>query len=150
MSRGDKAGWYRKTEAVLYKHKFMEARIEVLEAEYEDMMPKATGSYVAFKGDGTSTPETSETEFFGIKRANSRVRRELIRLTTLNEALKAVRALLSEEERRLINNKYDQCKSDSYIWHCLGMSKRTFYYFKKDTVEKVAEGIGYKRIPGKK
>ena len=138
---------FRKVEKLLYDYKYLNQAIANLEAELETIMPQATSSVVRLGRGGTKTSsDTSQTERWGIKRAESP---RAVRLQSLLQekrrqkaAIKGAREQLTDEENTFVWLRYDKEKQHKEIWEAMHMEGRSYYRFRRRVIEKVAKCIG--------
>ena len=135
--------YYRQVEDLLYDYKYLDQAIATLEAELEAIMPQTSTSVVKLGQGSTKTPfDTSPTERYGIKRADSRLRARLLEKRRHKKAIKAAREQLTDEENTFIWLRYDHEKAHEEIWEALHMSRAQYFRFRKDTIDKIAKHLG--------
>ena len=138
---------FRKVEKLLYDYKYLNQAIANLEAELETIMPQATSSVVRLGRGGTKTSsDTSQTERWGIKRAESP---RAVRLQSLLQekrrqkaAIKGAREQLTDEENTFVWLRYDKEKAHDGIIEAMHMSRAQYFRFRKDVIEKMARYMG--------
>ncbi len=143
---------FRKVEKLLYDYKYLNQAIANLEAELETIMPQATSSVVRLGRGGTKTSsDTSQTERWGIKRAESP---RAVRLQSLLQekrrqkaAIKGAREQLTDEERTFIWSRYDLEKTHDEVMEALEScghpySRRQYFYMRKQIINKIARYLG--------
>ena len=135
--------YYRQVEDLLYDYKYLDQAIATLEAELEAIMPQTSTSVVKLGQGSTKTPfDTSPTERYGIKRADSRLRARLLEKRRHKKAIKAAREQLTDEENTFIWLRYDHEKAHEEIWEALHMSRAQYFRFRKDVIGKIARYMG--------
>lgn len=139
-----KQKYFRHVEKLLYDYKYLDQAIANLEAELEAIMPQTTASVVKIGAAcaAKSPLDSSQTERWGIKRAESRLREKLLEKRRHKKAIKAVREQLTDEENTFIWLRYDHEKAHEEIWEALHMSRAQYFRFRKDTIDKIAKHLG--------
>jgi RinA family phage transcriptional activator len=138
-----KQKYFQQVERLLYDYKYLDQAIANLEAELEAIMPQTSTSVVKLGQGSTKTPfDTSQTERWGIRRAESRLRARLLEKRRHKKAIKAVREQLTDEENTFIWLRYDHEKAHEEIWEALHMSRAQYFRFRKDTIDKIAKHLG--------
>ena len=142
-----KPSWFRRTERLLYDHKYKESAIAALEAEREemaasdDLLPNCSASIILGTGkSGHSSP----TETWGIKRAEkvAQINRKILEKRRLRDCIRRAREQLTEEENQFVWLRYDKEKPHREIWEALHMSRSTYFNFRKAVIAKTARYIG--------
>jgi len=140
--------WFRKTEAMLYEHKILCAELNAWIAEQADeLMNRSYMPSSHLEPMGGSTGRISRpTETYAILRASfpqlpPLVQEKYVQAQQIQAAIGAMTAV----ERRIYQMKYMDERPDIDIWLELGLSKTSFYRYRRRLVEKVAEIIGIKR-----
>ena len=152
MSKGRGAvakqqNYFRQVEKLLYDYKYLDQAIANLEAELEAIMPQTTTSLIKIGQGGARNPfDTSQTEHWGIKRAESP---RAVRLQTLlrekrrhKKAIKGAREQLSDEENTFVWLRYDKEMPHEEIWEAMHMSRAQYFRFRKDVIGKIARYVG--------
>ena len=154
-----KQKWFQKTEKILYEYKTFDAAIRVLEAERtrllgplsEDIMPPLGTSVVKLGQGSTKTPfNTSQTERYGIKRAEistrglGRVESKLLKLKRQRDSIREARQTLPEIEQQFVWLKYDLEKTHRETRNALkqitvSMSESTYFRLRQKTLKKIAK-----------
>ena len=138
-----KQKYFQQVERLLYDYKYLDQAIANLEAELEAIMPQTSTSVVKLGQGSTKTPfDTSQTEHWGIKRADSKLRARLLEKRRHKKAIKAVREQLSDEENTFVWLRYDHEKPHQEIWDEMHMERRNYYRFRRRVIEKVAKMLG--------
>ena len=140
--------YFRQVEKLLYDYKYLDQAIANLEAELEAIMPQTTTSLIKIGQGGARNPfDTSQTEHWGIKRAESP---RAVRLQTLlrekrrhKKAIKGAREQLSDEENTFVWHRYDKEMPHEEIWEAMHMERRNYYRFRRRVIEKMAKMLGY-------
>ena len=153
MSKGRGAvakqqNYFRQVEKLLYDYKYLDQAIANLEAELEAIMPQTSTSVVKLGQGSTKTPfDTSQTERWGIKRADSRLRAKLLEKRRHKKAIKAAREQLSDEENTFVWLRYDHEKPHDEVMEALESrghpySRRSYYRMRRDVINKIARYLG--------
>lgn len=143
-----KQKYFRQVERLLYDYKYLDQAIENLTAELETIMPQASTSVVKLGQGSTKTPfDTSQTERWGIKRAESKLRARLLKKRRHRKAIKAAREQLTDEENTFIWLKYDLEKTHRETRNALkqitvSMSESTYFRLRQKTLKKIAKFMG--------
>lgn len=138
-----KQKYFRQVEKMLYDYKYLDQAIANLEAELEAILPQTSTSLIKVGQGSTRTLfDTSQTERWGIKRAESRLREKLLEKRRHKKAIKAVREQLTDEENTFVWLRYDHEKPHEEIWEALHMSRAQYFRFRKDTIDKIAKHLG--------
>ena len=143
-----KQKYFQIVEAMLYDYKYLDQAIANLEAELEAIMPQTSTSVVKLGQGSTKTPfDTSQTERWGIKRADSRLRARLLEKRRHKKAIKAAREQLSDEENTFVWLRYDKEKTHDEVMEALEKkghpySRRQYFYMRKQIINKIARYIG--------
>jgi DNA-directed RNA polymerase specialized sigma subunit len=143
-----KQKYFQTVEAMLYDYKYLDQAIANLEAELEAIMPQTSTSVVKLGQGSTKTPfDTSQTERWGIKRADSRLRARLLEKRRHKKAIKAVREQLTDEENTFIWLRYDHEKTHDEVMEALESrghpySRRQYFYMRKQIINKIARYMG--------
>ncbi len=138
-----KQKYFQTVEAMLYDYKYLDQAIANLEAELEAILPQTSTSVIKVGQGSTKTPfDTSQTERWGIKRAESRLRARLLEKKRHRAAIKAAREQLTDEENTFVWLRYDKEKQHKEIWEAMHMEGRSYYRFRRRVIEKVAKCIG--------
>ena len=96
----------------------------------------------------TKTPfDTSQTERYGIKRADSRLRARLLEKRRHKKAIKAAREQLTDEENYFLWLRYDKEKTHDEVIEALESrghpySRAQYFRFRKDIIGKIARYMG--------
>jgi len=100
-------------------------------------------------GGGDSSRERSQTERWGIRRAQRarRLERKLLELKRYREAVRGAREGLNHDEAQFVRLKYDLERSHGEARRSLEaagcyMSERTYYRFRETVIEKIAKHLG--------
>ena len=142
MSKAKKPGWYQKVEQLLEDYEAIQSQIEYLEA---GMLPSQSKSVVSMEG-GQGTPESSETERYGIKRADSPDRERIKQLEREAKAVSRALENLTHEESQLYYLRYRCRKNDCDVWYKMGLSERTYYRIKHGMCLRIAKFLGMVEI----
>jgi len=103
-----KQKYFQQVEKMLYDYKYLDQAIANLEAELEAIMPQTSTSLIKVGQGSTRTLfDTSQTERWGIKRAESRLREKLLEKRRHKKAIKEIREQLTDEENTFIWLRYD-------------------------------------------
>ena len=138
-----KQKYFRQVERLLYDYKYLDQAIANLEAELEAIMPQTSTSVVKLGQGSTKTPfDTSQTERWGIKRAESKLRARLLEKKRHKKAIKAAREQLSDEENTFVWLRYDHEKQHKEIWETLHMEERSYFRFRRKVIKKMAKALG--------
>lgn len=138
-----KQKYFQIVEAMLYDYKYLDQAIANLEAELESIMPQTSTSVVRLGQGSTKTPfDTSQTERWGIKRAESKLRARLLEKRRHKKAIKAAREQLTDEENTFIWLRYDHEKQHKEIWETLHMEERNYFRFRRRVINKIAKILG--------
>ena len=143
-----KQKYFQIVEAMLYDYKYLDQAIANLEAELEAIMPQTSTSVVKLGQGSTKTPfDTSQTERWGIKRADSRLRARLLEKRRHKKAIKAAREQLTDEENTFIWLRYDKEKTHDEVMEALESrghpySRRQYFYMRKQIINKIARYMG--------
>ncbi len=143
-----KQKYFQQVERLLYDYKYLDQAIANLEAELEAIMPQASTSVVKLGQGSTKTPfDTSQTERWGIKRANSRLRTKLLEKRRHRAAIKAAREQLSDEENIFIWLRYDKEKAHDEVMEALEKkghpySRRSYFRMRRDVINEIARYMG--------
>ena len=138
-----KQKYFRQVERLLYDYKYLDQAIENLTAELESIMPQTSTSVVRLGQGSTKTPfDTSQTERWGIKRAESKLRARLLEKRRHKKAIKAVREQLTDEENTFVWLRYDHEKPHKEIWEALHMEERNYFRFRRRVINKIAKSLG--------
>lgn len=144
MTKRQRQRYYRQVETMLYDYKYLDQAIATLEAELEAIMPQTSTSVVKVGQGSTKTPfDTSPTERYGIRRAESRLRVKLLEKRRHKEAIKGARERLSDEENTFVWLRYDHEKPHQEIWEEMHMERRNYYRFRRRVIEKLAKMLGF-------
>ena len=147
MAKG-KQKYFRQVEKLLYDYKYLDQAIANLEAELEAIMPQTSTSVIKVGQGSTKTPfDTSQTERYGIKRAESRLRARLLEKKRHKKAIKAAREQLTDEEHTFIWLRYDLEKTHDEIMQAFEdqgqpCSRAQYFRFRKDVIGKIARYVG--------
>ena len=148
MTKRQQQRYFRQVEKMLYDYKYLDQAIATLEAELEAIMPQASTSVVKLGQGSTKTPfDTSQTERWGIKRADSRLRARLLEKRRHKKAIKAAREQLTDEENTFIWLRYDKEKAHDEVMEALEKkghpySRRSYYRMRRGVIAKIARYIG--------
>lgn len=135
--------YFQAVEAMLYDYKYLDQAIANLEAELEAIMPQTSTSVVRLGQGSTKTPfDTSQTERWGIRRAESKLRVKLQEKRRHRSAIKAVREQLTDEENTFVWLRYDHEKPHKEIWEALHMEERNYFRFRRRVINKIAKILG--------
>lgn len=140
--------YYRQVEDLLYDYKYLDQAIATLEAELEAIMPQTSTSVVKLGQGSTKTPfDTSPTERYGIRRAESRLRVKLMEKRRHKEAIKGARERLTDEENTFVWLRYDKEKTHDEIMQAFEdqgqpCSRAQYFRFRKDVIGKIARYMG--------
>lgn len=140
--------WFRKVEKLLYDYKYLDQVIANIEAELEAIMPQVSTSLIKVGQGSTKTPfDTSQTERYGIKRAESRLREKLLEKKRHRAAIKAAREQLTDEENTFVWLRYDHEKTHDEVMEALEsrghpFSRRQYFYMRKQIINKIARYLG--------
>ena len=143
-----KQKYFRQVERLLYDYKYLDQAIENLTAELESIMPQTSTSVVRLGQGSTKTPfDTSQTERWGIKRAESKLRARLLEKRRHKKAIKAAREQLTDEENTFIWLRYDKEKTHDEVMEALESrghpySRRQYFYMRKQIINKIARYMG--------
>ena len=143
-----KQKYFQIVEAMLYDYKYLDQAIENLTAELESIMPQTSTSVVRLGQGSTKTPfDTSQTERWGIKRAESKLRARLLEKRRHKKAIKAAREQLTDEENTFIWLRYDKEKTHDEVMEALESrghpySRRQYFYMRKQIINKIARYMG--------
>ncbi len=138
-----KQKYFRQVEKLLYDYKYLDQAITTLEAELAAIMPQTSTSVVKVGQSTTKTPfDTSQTERWGIKRAESRLREKLLEKRRHKKAIKGAREQLSDEENTFVWLRYDKEKPHKEIWEAMHMEGSSYYRFRRRVVERMAKYMG--------
>lgn len=149
--------WFQRTEKLLYDYKTFNAAIRVLEAERkrllgplsEDIMPPLGTSVVKLGQGSTKTPfDTSQTERWGIKRAEMAIRRmeevdkELLNLYRWRDGIREARKTLTPLQQEFVKLKYDQEKTRWETWSeikqiIVATSESSYHRLRRETLRQV-------------
>ena len=147
MAKG-KQKYFRQVEKLLYDYKYLDQAIANLEAELEAIMPQTSTSVVKLGQGSTKTPfDTSQTERWGIKRAESRLRARLLEKKRHRAAIKAAREQLTDEENTFVWLRYELEKTHDEVMEALESrgqpySRRQYFYMRKRIINKIARYLG--------
>ena len=148
MSKGRGAvvkqqNYFRQVEKLLYDYKYLDQAIANLTAELEAIMPQTSTSVVKLGQGSAKTPfDTSQTERWGIKRAESRLRIKLQEKRRHKKAIKGAREQLTDDENMFVWLRYDKEKPHEEIWEAMHMSRAQYFRFRKDVIGKIARYMG--------
>ncbi len=136
--------YFRQVEKMLYDYKYLDQAIANLTAELEAIMPQVSSSIVRLgQGNVAKSPsDTSQTEHWGIKRAESRLRAKLLEKRRHKKAIKGAREQLTDEENTFVWLRYDKEKQHKEIWEAMHMEGSSYYRFRRRVVERVAKYMG--------
>ena len=140
---------FRQVERLLYDYKYLDQAIANLEAELEAILPQTSTSVIKVGQGSTKTPfDTSQTERWGIKRAESRLRARLLEKKRHRAAIKAAREQLTDEEHTFIWLRYDLEKTHDEVMEALEScghpySRRQYFYMRKQIINKIARYLGF-------
>lgn len=143
-----KQRYFRQVEKMLYDYKYLDQAIANLTAELEAIMPQASASVVKLGDGAAKSPfDTSQTEHWGIKRAESRLREKLLEKRRHKKAIKGAREQLTDEENTFVWLRYDKEKTHDEIMQTLERqgkpcSRRSYFRMRRAIVEKIARYIG--------
>lgn len=143
-----KQKYFQIVEAMLYDYKYLDQAIANLEAELEAIMPQTSTSVVKLGQGSTKTPfDTSQTERYGIKRADSRLRARLLEKRRHRAAIKAAREQLSDEENTFVWLRYDKEKAHDEVMEALEKkghpySRRSYFRMRRDVINEIARYMG--------
>jgi len=143
-----KQKYFQIVEAMLYDYKYLDQAIANLEAELEAIMPQTSTSLIKVGQGSTKTPfDTSQTERWGIKRAESRLRARLLEKKRHRAAIKAAREQLTDEENTFVRLRYDLEKTHDEVMEALESrghpcSRRQYFYMRKRIINKIARYLG--------
>ena len=144
MTKRQRQRYYRQVENLLYDYKYLDQAIATLEAELEAIMPQTSTSLVKLGQGSTKTPfDTSPTERYGIRRAESRLRVRLMEKRRHKQAIKGAREQLTDEENTFVWLRYDHEKQHQEIWEALHMEERSYFRFRRKVIKKIAKGLGF-------
>lgn len=136
--------YFRQVEVMLYDYKYLDQAIATLEAELEAIMPQTSTSLVKVGQGSSKTPfDTSSTEQWGIKRAESQLRVKLLEKRRHKAAIKGAREQLTDEENTFVWLRYDHEKQHREIWEALHMEERSYFRFRRKVIKKIAKGLGF-------
>ena len=138
MSKAKKPEWYGKVEQLLEDYEAIQSQIEYLEA---GMLPSQSKSVVSMEG-GQGTPESSETERYGIKRAESPERERIKQLEREAKAVSRALENLTREESQLYYLRYRRQKKDSDVYSEMCLSETSYYRMKYSMCFKIAKFLG--------
>lgn len=147
MAKG-KQKYFRQVEKLLYDYKYLDQAIANLEAELEAIMPQTSTSLIKVGQGSTRTLfDTSQTERYGIKRAESRLRARLLEKKRHKKAIKAAREQLSDEENTFVWLRYDKEKTHDEIMQAFEdqgqpCSRAQYFRSRKEVIEKIARYMG--------
>lgn len=147
-----KQKYFRQVEKMLYDYKYLDQAIANLEAELEAILPQTSTSLIKVGQGSTRTLfDTSQTERYGIKRAESK---RAVQLRTLlrekrrqKAAIKVAREQLTDEENAFIWLRYDLEKTHDEVMEALESrgqpcSRRQYFYMRKRIINKIARYLG--------
>ena len=135
--------YFRQVEKLLYDYKYLDQAIANLTAELEAIMPQTSTSVVKLGQGSAKTPfDTSQTERWGIKRAESRLRIKLQEKRRHKKAIKGAREQLTDDENMFVWLRYDKEKPHEEIWEAMHMSRAQYFRFRKDVIGKIARYMG--------
>lgn len=135
--------YFRQVEAMLYDYKYLDQAIATLAAEMDAIMPQTSTSVVRLGQGSTKTPfDTSQTERYGIRRAESKLREKLLEKHRHKAAIKGAREQLTDEENTFIWMRYDHEKPHQEIWEALHMEERSYFRFRRKVIKKMAKALG--------
>lgn len=143
-----KQKYFQQVEKMLYDYKYLDQAIANLEAELEAIMPQTSTSLIKVGQGSTRTLfDTSQTERYGIKRAESRLREKLLEKRRHKKAIKEIREQLTDEENTFIWLRYDKEKTHDEIMQVLEdkgqpCSRRQYFYMRKQIINKIARYMG--------
>ena len=143
-----KQKYFQQVERLLYDYKYLDQAIANLEAELEAIMPQASTSVVRLGQGSTKTPfDTSQTERWGIKRADSRLRARLLEKKRHKKAIKAAREQLTDEENTFVWLRYDKEKTHDEVMEALEKkghpySRRSYFRMRRDVINEIARYMG--------
>lgn len=144
-----KQKYFRHVEKLLYDYKYLDQAIANLEAELEAIMPQTTASVVKIGAAcaAKSPLDSSQTERWGIKRAESRLREKLLEKRRHKKAIKEIREQLTDEENTFIWLRYDLEKTHDEVMEALESrgqpcSRRQYFYMRKRIINKIARYLG--------
>lgn len=145
-----KQKYFRHVEKLLYDYKYLDQAIANLEAELEAIMPQTTASVVKIGAAcaAKSPLDSSQTEHWGIKRAESALQKKLQEKRRHKKAIKAAREQLTDEERTFIWSRYDLEKTHDEVMEALESrgqpcSRRQYFYMRKRIINKIARYLGF-------
>jgi DNA-directed RNA polymerase specialized sigma subunit len=147
MAKG-KQKYFRQVEKLLYDYKYLDQAIANLEAELEAIMPQTSTSLIKVGQGSTRTLfDTSQTERYGIKRAESRLRARLLEKRRHKAAIKGAREQLSDEENTFVWLRYDKEKTHDEIMQAFEdqgqpCSRAQYFRSRKEVIEKIARYMG--------
>ena len=147
MAKG-KQKYFRQVEKLLYDYKYLDQVIANLEAELEAILPQTSTSLIKVGQGSTRTLfDTSQTERWGIKRAESRLREKLLEKRRHKKAIKEIREQLTDEENTFIWLRYDLEKTHDEVMEALESrgqpcSRRQYFYMRKRIINKIARYLG--------
>lgn len=148
MTKRQQQRYSRQVEKMLYDYKYLDQAIATLEAELEAIMPQTSTSVVKLGQGSTKTPfDTSQTERYGIRRAESRLREKLLEKRRHKTAIKGAREQLSDEENTFVWLRYDHEKTHDEVIEALESrghpySRAQYFRFRKDIIGKIARYMG--------
>ena len=140
--------YFQQVEKMLYDYKYLDQAIANLEAELEAILPQTSTSVIKVGQGSTRTLfDTSQTERYGIKRAESRLRARLLEKKRHKKAIKAAREQLSDEENTFVWLRYDKEKTHDEIMQAFEdqgqpCSRAQYFRFRKDVIGKIARYVG--------
>jgi len=143
-----KQKYFQQVERLLYDYKYLDQAIANLEAELEAIMPQTSTSVVKLGQGSTKTPfDTSQTERWGIRRAESRLRARLLEKRRHKKAIKAVREQLTDEENTFVWLRYDKEKTHDEVMEALEKkghpySRRSYFRMRRDVINEIARYMG--------
>lgn len=140
--------YYKECESHLKDHKHMPSWIRILERELDELLPQQSAS-VAKPGAGVgySPHSTSQTEAYGIRRAESVVREELSYCRRLYGAQAEARDMLTLMQGEIVRLRYDLRMSAKEIQSKLFISESTYKREKRKAIMTVWRCIKHIRPP---
>ena len=135
MSKLHEQSWYKETCSRLARYPVQLSRMKYLEFKLQrECMPSV--KMVAHYGEKQPAGEHDTTN----------EERELNTLQIAVRGIQLALEALTEREREIIRLKYFEKMFDVDIYTELGISNKTYYYYKDMAVEKIAECLGIKKM----
>lgn len=132
---------YRATEAILYKYNYIKGQIDTDMKLLQDIEPSVLPGAYDFTKVRVQSSNLSDTTYIGAVRFmnnKNRIKNSLKKNCAVIDKVDFAIKYLSEEEQKLIINKYFQRKKDYEVYAILNMSSSTYYRLKHDIVIKIS------------